>query len=358
MPLRVLVLESSILEDRADHDSALLVGCLSSLNHSPMLIICSFLISNDHISDAWTFGGMLHRQAYGLGLNLDPETHHPEASFAEKQLRAKLFWAVAFQDTSLSLYCELPPSILTYDIDVTSLRSPATSGPHRESGIDPLLDIFSDFAAPTQHDREENDVNFMSAMWQHASFCRTHMCIPRALRRAVCTDPVHKAKLVAEFRAMYSSWPSPFNSTNPSRFDGWDTRLIRQTIATSSNYYWVLCDLLIDTNESSGVESDFDGALEAAHEGLTAFFALVRMAPSQADSWSAHHTRAYDQATMIGNILSSQALNRDAGRLLAKSDLERYMDILLRARGCMEFESTRKRRLAELETLRLSIKYV
>lgn len=301
---------------------------------------------------------MLHRQAYGLGLNLDPEVHHPEASFAEKQLRAKLFWAVAFQDTSLSLYCELPPSILTYDIDSRSLRNTTATDSHREASRDPLLDIFSDFAIPSQNDREENDVNFMTAMWQYTSFCQTHLCIPRALRRAVCTDSVHKAKLIAEFRALYSAWPAPFNSTNPSRFDGWDTRLTRQTIATSSNYYWVLCDLLMDSNEAFGVEPDFDGALDAAHEGLTAFFALVRLVPSQADSWSAHHTRAYDQATMIGNILASKALNRDAGRMLAKSDLERYIDILLRAKGCVEFENTRKKRLTELETLRLSIQYV
>lgn len=302
---------------------------------------------------------MLHRQAYGLGLNLDPEVHHPEASFAEKQQRCSLWYAIIFQDTSLSLYCELPPSTVYNDIDFSALRS-ASSSPqdYLDPPTDPLLSIFSDFPALNQRDRDEHDIDFMTAMWRYASFCQEHLCIPRALRRAVCTDAVHKAKMIAEFRNMYATWPSPFNSTNPSRFDGWDTRLIRQTIATASVYFWVLMTMSMDSNETSGVESDFDGALEAAHEGLTAFFALVRIEPSQADSWSVHHTRAYDQAAMIGNILATQNLNRDAGRMLAKSDLERYIDILLRSRGCAEFETLRKKRLADLEALRLSIKYV
>lgn len=302
---------------------------------------------------------MLHRQAYGLGLNLNPEVHHAEASLAEKQQRCSLWYAIIFQDTSLSLYCELPPSTAYNDIDFSALRSTAkTPQDYLEQRADPLLSILSDLPALSQRDKDEHDLDFMTSMWRYASFCQEHLCIPRALRRAVCTDTVHKAKLMAEFRNMYATWPSPFNSTNPTRFDGWDTRLVRQTIATSSVYFWVLMTMSMDSNETSGVESDYDGALDAAHEGLTAFFALVRIEPSQADSWSVHHTRAYDQATMIGNILATQDLNRDAGRMLAKSDLERYIDILLRSRGCVEFESLRKKRLADLESLRLSIKYV
>lgn len=61
---------------------------------------------------------------------------------------------------------------------------------------------------------------------------------------------------------------------------------------------------------------------------------------------------------MIGTILVAQGLNRDARLQLAKSDLERYIDILLRARGAYDFEVIRKKRLAELEALRLSIQHV
>lgn len=303
---------------------------------------------------------MLHRQAYGLGLNLDPDVHHPEASFAEKQLRYRLWLGTIFQDTSLSLYCEQPPATLYSDIDATCLRKSTTSSPqdYSESSRDTVLAIFSELPAFRQQDKEDNDINFMSAMWQYCLFCQKHLLVPKALRRAMCTDAVHKAKLIAEFKNLYADFASPFNSTNPGRFDICDTRLIRQTIAASSNFFWVLMSLYMDSNETAGVESDFDGALEAAHEGLIAFFALVRLEPSISSSWSAPHIRAYDHAIMIGNILATQSPNRDASRMLAKSDLERYIDILLRSRGCVEFETIRKKRLAELETLRLSIKYV
>jgi hypothetical protein len=103
--------------------------------------------------------------------------------------------------------------------------------------------MFANFPAFNQRDQDESDLNFMTAMWQYASFCQTNLCIPRALRRAVCTDAMHKAKLIAEFRNLFSSWAAPFNSLNPSRFDGWDTRLIRQTITASSNFFWVLSNL-------------------------------------------------------------------------------------------------------------------
>lgn len=43
--------------------------------------------------------------------------------------------------------------------------------------------------------------------------------------------------------------------------------------------------------------------------------------------------------------------------MLAKSDLERYIDIIIRARGNAEFESTRRKRLAKLESLKTEITY-
>jgi hypothetical protein len=43
--------------------------------------------------------------------------------------------------------------------------------------------------------------------------------------------------------------------------------------------------------------------------------------------------------------------------MLAKSDLERYIDIILRAKGSAEFESIRKKRLAKLEALKAETSY-
>lgn len=59
--------------------------------------------------------------------------------------------------------------------------------------------------------------------------------------------------------------------------------------------------------------------------------------------------------TTIAKILATHGLNRDSRKMLAKSDLERYLDILLRARGSSEYEPIRKKRLADIEALRASI---
>ena len=55
----------------------------------------------------------------------------------------------------------------------------------------------------------------------------------------------------------------------------------------------------MESDTALGVESNLNEALEAAHEGLAAFFALVRIHPSQADVWCANNTRAYDQAVSL-----------------------------------------------------------
>ena len=61
--------------------------------------------------------------------------------------------------------------------------------------------------------------------------------------------------------------------------------------------------------------------------------------------------------TAIATILSADGIGRDPRRMLAKSDLERYIDIILRAKGSAEFESTRKKRLAKLEALKAETSY-
>ena len=62
---------------------------------------------------------------------------------------------------------------------------------------------------------------------------------------------------------------------------------------------------------------------------------------------------------MIGKILAAQTNNnaesRDARLMLAKSDFDRYIDSLARARGAGEFEIIQQQRLAELQELRKTI---
>ncbi|KAF2165804.1 hypothetical protein M409DRAFT_24091 [Zasmidium cellare ATCC 36951] len=344
----------------ASHQSLCLFSYLNRCSLSTMqtmVMITYYLISNNHISDAWTFSGMTQRQAYGLGLNRNPDVVRPDDSFLQRQQCCRLWQATMFQDTSLSLYCEMPPGTTFHDIDPTCLRCheliPGLSQHDSPETSSPLTDLSTN---SVDDESRVNDVNFLRAMWEYASWCQNKICIPRALHRGLCTDAAHKAQLISEFRSMYSNWSPPFNSYSESRFGGQDTRLLRQIISVSSNFYWVLMCLYMDKDEAAGYESDIYGALEAAHEGLSAFFVLVRYVPSQADTWCAHHTRAYEHATTVANILATHGLNRDARLLLAKSDLERYLDILLRARGASDYEPIRKKRIAEIEALRASIK--
>lgn len=37
-----------------------------------MVLLCYFLINDNHASDGWAFAGILMRQAYAMGLHRDP----------------------------------------------------------------------------------------------------------------------------------------------------------------------------------------------------------------------------------------------------------------------------------------------
>lgn len=184
------------------------------------ILICYFLISNNHISDAWTFSGMTQRQAYGLGPNRNPDIVRPDDTFSQRQQRCRLWQATMFQDTSLSLYCEMPPGTAFHDIDPTCLRchdSTIDSQLESPDSSSPLTELFISSVDETQ----VNDVAFLRVMWEYATWSRAKICIPRALRRAIGTDAAHKVQLIAGFREMYSNWAPPFNSYSESRFSVW-----------------------------------------------------------------------------------------------------------------------------------------
>jgi hypothetical protein len=272
------------------------LNCFSISSIQTMVLICYFLVSNNHVSDAWTFSGITHRQAYGLGLNRDPDVVTPELPYQGKQQRARLWQAIMFQDTSLSLFLGLPTSTLHHDIpksylNCTSTLQDPTFASH--SGGSTSLEI----ASPelNNHDRA-----FFQAIWEYATFVQTHICIPKSLGESISKSSAHKIQLISQFREMYSSWPSPFNSKDPVRFSISDQRLVRQLIAISSSYFYVLTILYMDKKPDLMVLCDVYDALDAAHEALSAFFAHVRLCPGQVDIWGTYHTRAFAQAVCMG----------------------------------------------------------
>ncbi|KAL9072449.1 MAG: hypothetical protein Q9161_003619 [Pseudevernia consocians] len=86
-----------------------------------MVLINYFLMNDNHAADAWAFAGILIRQAYALGLNRDPSIIVPHAHPFEKQQRRKVWQAVLFQDTFLTVILKLPPTATHTDVRVEDL---------------------------------------------------------------------------------------------------------------------------------------------------------------------------------------------------------------------------------------------
>lgn len=92
------------------------------------ILIGYLLINTNRISEAWTFSGVLVRQAYALRLHrsLDISTH--VASMKQDQherLRQSIWQAVVVQDVSMAFHLELPASAI-HCIDSRQQSIPAT----------------------------------------------------------------------------------------------------------------------------------------------------------------------------------------------------------------------------------------
>lgn len=259
-----------------------------------MILICNFLIASHRVSDAWTFSGITQRQAYGLHLHRDPRLSYPDRPRWENQIRCRLWQATMFQDTSLSLYLELPPATMLHDISPSCLQP-----------LDEQLD--SPMASPGFNETPTSsvtDVSYLRAMWQYARFAQEYMCVNKVLKRPISSDAGDKTRLISRFRDLYLSFDAPFNTYDASRFGNKSTRVARQLISLSSNFLYALTILYMDRNELTGVECDVYGALDASHEAMASYFALSRLFPAQMAMWGAAQTRAYAQAVIFFRILS------------------------------------------------------
>ncbi|KAI0482483.1 fungal-specific transcription factor domain-containing protein [Xylariaceae sp. FL0804] len=280
-----------------------------------MVLLCYFLINDNHASDGWAYAGILMRQAYAMGLHRDPNIVTPEATPFEKQQRRKLWQAVLHQDTFLTVLLSLPPNATHTDVKVDDFTAHTVGIPD----TDPI------------------DTAYIRGSWMLANLVQETICSPRSLDLPICSTQRQKSKLVADFRAVYRSFPDVFRSWDQdsiTQLANSNKRVVRQTLFLSSNYYHNL--MLVQASESADVPVNVRATLEAAHEAIGAFFTLFMLLGSEARVWWVINHRAFLEALCIGTVLretarnpvSVEVLSRDPLYARAKADITRMIQIL------------------------------
>lgn len=272
-----------------------------------MLLMAYFLMNDNHASDAYAWAGIHLRQAYAMRLHRDPDIVVPEASVLEKQQRRKLWQAVFFQDTFLTVLLKLPPTATHSDVPVESL---ADENEDSMDGLDMCLGTHSrvenlmsisviapqacePLAPPLPHhilDRDvmRSDVTYMRSMWHLGNLVQENLSSPCSLSLPLTNSPRHKDSLVAAFRRLYKSFPSFLTMLDYGTLQqqaASNPRGVRQNLFLTSNYWHCLMLLQASENEGAGVEPNVKSALEAAHEAIWAFFKLWGIFESEAPVW-------------------------------------------------------------------------
>lgn len=296
-------------------NQALRVGSYMSMasitSIQAMVLMTYFLINDNHASDGWAFGGILMRQAYAMGLHRDPNIVVPSAPLFIKQQRRKVWQAVLLQDTFLTVLLSLPPSATHTDVKVEDLVS----------NLDPSSISIDASDDPT-------DIAYLRGSWILANLVQETICSPRSLDVPICTTVRHKSKLVADFRAVYRSFPDIFRSWDIAMLTSMaerNKRIVRQTLFLSSNYFHNL--MLVHASESTDVPVNVRGTLEAAHDAITAFFVLFSLFETEARVWWVFNHRAFLEALCIGNVLREVQKEEGGEEAVGKDPL------FVRARG-------------------------
>ncbi|PSK40040.1 hypothetical protein B9Z65_7980 [Elsinoe australis] len=336
-----------------------------------MVLLTYFLMNDNHASDAYAWSGILLRQAYAMRLHRDPEFIDLNVSEIEKQTRRRLWQAVFFQDTFLTVLLKLPPTATHSDVQLDSLADEAslkadgfeTDIPF-QSRVENLMSIHV-IAPPTEislppppvdvtpflvdHNTDKADVEYVRSMWKLGNLVQENLSSPMSLNLPLVSSPRQKTSLVSSFRALYRSFPSTLTildagalaqeaQTNP--------RGVRQNLFLTSNFYHCLMILQASENEEVGVECNVRGSLEAAHEALWSFFKLVRLFELEATVWWVFQHRAFEEAVTIARLLSiepAQDVNvNDALYTKCKNDVMSMMEFLKSGvRGNLEMQRTR-----------------
>lgn len=227
----------------------------------------------------------------------------PNATAYEKQQRRKVWQAVLLQDTFLTILLSLPPTATHTDVGVEDLED--------GDSVDP------------NYDTSVTDTAYIRGSWTLANLVQEVISSPRSLDIPIYTTTRHKSKLVADFRAIYRSFPDIFRSWDPeslTQLARTNKRVVRQTLFLSSNYFHNL--MLVHASESPDVPVNVRGTLEAAHDAITAFFVLFRLFRDEARVWWVFNHRAFLEALCIGGVLKEAAYkNVNGPAAIAKDPL-------------------------------------
>jgi len=253
----------------------------------------------------------MERTETDIQIFLTNVTVTPNASLFEKQQRRKLWQAVLLQDTFMTVLLSLPPS--------------AT---HTDVNVDDFNDDPASIANPT-------DTAYIRGSWTLANLVQETICSPRSLDMPICSTHRQKSKLIADFRAVYRSFPDIFRSWDPeslTHLAADNKRVVRQTLFLSSNYHHNL--MLVHASESPDVPVNVRATLEAAHEAIAAFFMLYTLFDHEARVWWVFNHRAFLEALCIGSVLreafkevdlvDADKLERDPLFARAKADISEF----------------------------------
>lgn len=340
-----------------------------------MLLMAYFLMNDNHASDAYAWAGIHLRQAYAMRLHRDPDIVVPEASVLEKQQRRKLWQAVFFQDTFLTVLLKLPPTATHSDVPAESLTDEnelsvdgldSCLGTH--SRVENLMSIsviapqqYEPLLPPQPHhivDTEtmKSDVTFIRCMWHLGNQVQESLSSPCSLSLPLANSVRHKDSLIAAFRRIYKTFPTFLTTLDYGLLQqqaAVHPRAVRQNLFLTSNYYHCLMLLYAAENEHAGVPINVKGALEAAHEAIWAFFKYWGLFEIEAGVWWVFQHRAFEESLLIAHLLAIPLSEdghaaSDSIYVKCKDDIARMMEIMDRySGGSLEMHRTRKDVLVE-----------
>lgn len=354
-----------------------------------MLFMSYFLMNDNHASDAYAWAGIHLRQTYALRLHRDPDVVVPDASPLEKQQRRKLWQAVFFHDTFLTVLLKLPPTATHSDVPVESLREENETGQDglelccvgEQARVENLMSInviapqpYEPVAPPAPHHiideaTVKDDIVYQRSMWHLGNLVQENLSSPSSLSLPLANSPRHKDSLIAAFRRLYKSFPPHLTQLDPSVLQfqvRTNPRTVRQNLFLTSNYYHCLMLLYAAENDAAGVQCYLKPALEAAHEAIWSFFKLWTFFEAEAGVWWVFQHRAFEESLLMAHLLSSKpgAVNGDGengeggdaaattGGLevifgKAKQDVAKMLELMDRYSGSLEVHKTRKEVLQE-----------